>query len=165
MSALSISCLSTSETMSKEGMGLNLEFRFQISSYSTRNSASWICLRDFDVSLLDSNIDRRRASAVDHLVEFRLSAGGMRGDRQVIKIIRDLSMGSTGEQVEGCFAGQPNPGISLNHCRLRRKVLLLPPFVGQRECAAVHCNIQVCETVPGNHPAIVQSCTYFRTAH
>ena len=83
----------------------------------------------------------------------------------IIKIISDLSMRNAGEQMEGCFAGQPNPGVSLNHGRLRRKLFFFPPFVRQRECAAVQCKIQICETVPDKNPAIVQSSMYYWAAH
>src|SRR6476660_5858568 len=99
---------------------MELSFEFQTPNFKSEEQEipSRIGLRDFDVSFLNSDINCRRSPAVDYLIDVHLPCRGIRGQRDIIEIIGDLSMRSAGEQMEGCFAGQPNPGVSLNHGRL-----------------------------------------------
>src|SRR6476660_1624461 len=165
-SALSISCVSTSETMSNEGMALN--FGFQTSNFKfveSQNSPSRICLRDLNVAFVDPDLDCRRASAVDYLIDFHFPCRGIRGQRDIIEIIGDLSMGSAGDEVKPCIGGQKDRSISLSDIYMRRELSLFPPIVPERERAAVHCKIQVCETVAGENPSVAQPCVYFSSVH
>src|SRR6476646_4330459 len=101
--------------MSNEGMALNFGFQISNIKFAQQEFPSRIGLHDFDVSFVDSDVNCRRSPAVDYLIDLHLAGGGIRGDWTIIKIIGDLSVRSPGEQMEGCFAGQPNPGVSLDH--------------------------------------------------
>src|SRR6476620_5523639 len=125
---------------------MGLSFEFQISNLVSKKSPSRIGLRDFDVSFLNSDVNCRRFPAVDYLIDVHLPCRGIRGQRDIIEIIGDFSICNAGEEVEACFAGQKDPGISLSDVYMRRELFLLPPIVPERERAAVHCKIQVRET-------------------
>lgn len=132
-----------------------LNFGCQISNFKfaqARNLQSRICLRDFDVSFVDPDLDCRRATAIDYLIDFYR---GIRSQRNIIKIIGDRPMRGVGDETKGCFGGQKNPCVSLSDIYLRRKFFLFPPIVPEREGAAAHCNIQVRETVANENPAVV----------
>src|SRR4029453_17351103 len=72
---------------------------------------------------------------------------------------------SAGEEVKACLGWQKHLRVSLSEEYLRREFFVFPPIVRKRERAAVHCKIQVGETVPGENPAIAQPCAYFWAAH
>ena len=74
-------------------------------------------------------------------------------------------MRSAREKVEAGVAWQRQPRVSLSDVYLRRKFVLLPPIVRERKRAAVYCNIQIRETVPGENPAVAQSCVDFSSVH
>src|SRR5262249_54400476 len=151
--------------MSNDGMPLNVRFRFQISNLSLEETQpSGIGLSDFDISLLNSNVDRGRASAVDDLINVHAPRGRIRPHRGIVEIIHDLSMRSVGEQVESCSGWQKGPGVSLSDIYLRRKRFVFPPIVRERERPPVHCEVQIRETVPGENPAVAQPCVHFSSA-
>ena len=67
--------------------------------------------------------------------------------------------------MKAASVGKKTRCVSLIDVYLRRKFFLLPPIMRERERAAVHCKIQVRETVPGENPAVAQPCPYFSAAH
>src|SRR5215471_21451135 len=141
-------------------------FRFQVSNLlSIRIAPSWICLRDFDISSVDLNVDRGQAYAVNYLIDFHFACRGVRGQRDIIEVVCDLSMRSAGKEPEGCIAWQKHPSVSLSDVYLCREFCLGPPIVRERKRATLHCKIQVCETVARENSTVTQPCVYFPSLH
>src|SRR4029453_162836 len=94
-----------------------LNFGFQVSNFKFAERdirVLWIGLRDPNVALVDPDLDGRRASPVDYLIDFHFPVSRIRGQGDITKIIGDFSMRGAGEQVEACIGWQKRPGISLS---------------------------------------------------
>src|SRR5438045_47384 len=117
--ALSSSCLSTSETMSNEGMLrlriLDCGFRIDqlAKAFGVNLFPLWICLNDFDVAVFCPYFDRGIATAVDKLVDGCRFTAPFHSSHRIIKIIGERTMRRFGNKVESGIARKKRPYFSL----------------------------------------------------
>src|SRR5438067_2854579 len=117
--ALSSSCLSTSETMSNEGMLrlriLDCGFRIDqlAKAFGVKLFPLWIGFNDLDVAAFCPYFDCGIATAVDKLVDRCRFSAPFPSSHRIIKIGDERPMRRLGNKVESRIARQKRPSVSL----------------------------------------------------
>src|SRR6266550_6002522 len=169
--ALSSSCLSTSETMSNEGMlGLRIvDCGFRIDQLAKPFGVNLFPLRigfnDLDVAAFCPYFDCGVVTAVDKLVDRCRFSAFFPSSRRIIKITGEFSVCRSGKKMKNRSAGKKRPCVSARDICLDRKTFRLPPVVREGEIATPQRKIDVSEAVASYHSTIAQPGVYTSSVH